>query len=121
MEIDDPRDPSMAVLELFGLVPERAELRTEDADRDGVAGAGQHLADPLLEIRLHVALQSGVAVDDLLDVGDGVLVVDGGIDADPVFAEVHADDLVGGERLADVRTEVSDARDLPQLLAGPLW
>ena len=36
----------------------------------GVAGAGEHLVDPLPQVGLHVAAEARVARDDLLDLGD---------------------------------------------------
>ena len=78
----------------------------------------EDLPDPFLEVGLHVAVQAGVAVDDLLDLRERLVVVGRGIDADPVLAEVGADDLVGMQRLADVRAEVAHARDRAQLSAA---
>ena len=82
-------------LDLIGLGPQHVEVRAEDADHDGVARAGQHLADAFLEVGLHVPLEARVAVDDLLDLGEGLVVVGFRRHADPVLAEVDAHDLVG--------------------------
>ena len=48
-------------------VAQRLEVGAEEPHDDRLAGAGEHLLDPLLEVGLHVAVQAGVAVDDLLD------------------------------------------------------
>ena len=40
----------------------------------------EDLVDPLVEVGLHVAVQPGVAVDDLLDRGEGLVVVGGRVD-----------------------------------------
>ena len=52
-----------------------------------------------------------------MDGGQRFVVIRVGIDADPVLREVHANHFVGGFGLADVRAEVADARDRPELLA----
>ncbi len=82
----------------------------------GSAGSGEDLVDPFVEVGQHVVIQARVAIDHLLDLGERLVVVGGGIDADPVLTEVRADDLLGQERLADVGPEVCDAGDRPEVL-----
>ena len=52
---------------------------------------GQDLVDALVEIGLDIAVNAGIAVDHLLNGSDRLVVVDVGIDADPVLGEVDAD------------------------------
>ena len=108
------------MLDFVGLRAQHVQIRAEDPDYDGVAGPGEHLFHALLEVRLHVALQAWVAVDDLLDLRDRFVVVDVRRDADPVLGEVDAVGFVGQQRLPDVRAEVVHAGDCPQLLADLL-
>ena len=107
-----PANDLEALLDVVGQILERRQIRPVDADDDRVARAGEHLADALLEVGLDVAPQTGIAVDDLLDGGERLVVVDRRVDADPVLAEFDAVRLVGDERLADVGAEVADAGDL---------
>ena len=116
--LDDAVDPGDGLADLLGLVPQDLEVGAADADDDGLAAAGQDLADALLEIGLDVATEPRVALDHLVDLVERLVVVDLGVDADPVLAEVDADHLVGGQGLADVGAEVADPGDGPQLLAG---
>ena len=83
-----------------------------------VVRAGEHFADAFLEIGLHVAIHARIAVDRFRDLVERFIVRRRRIDADPVFAEIHADHFVHDEGLADVGAEVADAGDRTQLLAG---
>ena len=118
MEVDDALDLCELLLQLVGLLAQHDQIGAEDADDDRIAGSGQHLADPLLEIGLHVTPQARIALNHLLDRRERGVVVHGRIDADPVLAEVDAVNLVRLQRLADVRPAVADALDLTQLRAG---
>ena len=121
MEVDDARDHIELVLDLLGEVLQLPEVVPVDPDDDRIARTGQDLADPLLEIGLHVAPQAGIAVDHLQDGGVRLVVVDGRVDADPVLAELDTVRLVGDERLADVRAAVADTRDRSQLVRRRRW
>ena len=76
------------------------------------------LLDALAQVGLHVAVDARVALDRPLDGRERLVVVGLRADADPVLAEVDAVDLVGEQRLADVRAAVAHAGDLAQVLAG---
>ena len=88
-------------------------MRTDDL----VAGPGQDLVDPFVQVRLDVVEHAGVAVGDRFDLLERRGVVGLRIDADPVLAELDAGDLLAEQRLADVRSEIADARDRPQVPA----
>ena len=98
-------------------VAQDGQVGPVDAHDDRFARAGQDLLDPLPQVRLHVAVEPGVALDRRMDGGQRRVVVDVGADADPVLAEVHPVDLVGHEGLPDVRAAVADAGDLPEVPA----
>ena len=73
----------------------------------------------LLQVGLHIAVKPGVTVDHLLNLGHRLVIVDIGIDADPVLAEINTDDLVHDEGLPDVlrscgRLEWTAAHDCPE-------
>src|SRR5205085_4471728 len=107
------------LLDLVGLGAQHAQVRTVDPHDHGLAGPGQYLLDALLEVGGDIPLQPRIAVDNLLDGGNRLVVVGVRIDRDPVLTGVHAHDLIGEERLADVGAEVPYARDRPELLAAP--
>ena len=109
------------LLDLGRLLPQHVEVLTVDADDDGLAGAGQHLPDALLQVGLHVTADPRIAVDHLLDPGQRLVVGRRGVDADPVLTELRAHRLVRDERLADVGAEVAHARDGLELLGGLRW
>jgi hypothetical protein len=98
-------------VDLLGLFPEELQVLAEDADGDGVAGAGQDLPDPLLQVREHVAEDPRVAIDDAPDAGDRLVVVHGPVDADPVLPEIDTVGLVPQQRVADVGARVPHAGD----------
>ena len=77
VQVDQPRDAAERLLDLRRLGPQDRQVGTEDAHDDGVAGARQDLADPLLQVGLDVAPQPRVAVHDFLDRRVGLVVVDG--------------------------------------------
>ena len=112
--------PSMCVSFEATSVLQQAELgevRSVDADRDLVAGPGKDLVDSFVQVRLDVAEHAGVAVGDRFDLLERRGVVGLRIDADPVLAELDAGDLLAEQRLADVGSEIADARDRPQVPA----
>ena len=106
--IADPVDLRERVSHLVRLAVDEIEIRPEDAHDDRLARAGDHLVDPLVQVRLHVVEHPGIAGDGVLDGGSRLLVVGRGADGDPVLAEVDSRDLVGQERLPDVSPEVLD-------------
>src|SRR5439155_19037140 len=87
---------------------------------DRLLGAGQHLFDALLEIGLHVAIEPGVTVDQLLNFRQRLVVVDLGIDADPVLREIDAVWLIAGDGAPDVGAAVADPGNGNQLTTGLL-
>ncbi len=115
----DAGDAFERLLHGGGVRLELLDLGTEDADDDGRARAREDFLDALAQVGEQVALESRVAVHDGLDLGDGRVVVDRRIEADPQLGEVRADDLVGHFGAADVRAEVPDAGNRHQLVAGP--
>ena len=72
----------------------------------------------LAQVGEHVAEEAGIAVDHFLDPLDRSVIIGLLVKADPQFGEVRADHLVSLFGAADMRTEVADARDRPQLLRG---
>ena len=94
-----------------------SEIRAEDADDDRLAGASQNLANALLQIGLHIPVEAGITLHHFLDPGMRLVVVGVPADADPVLAEIDADDLIGGEGLADMGAEVAYAWNGAQFLA----
>jgi hypothetical protein len=61
-----------------------------------------------LQVGLHVALEPPDSRRPPSGCGHGLVVVDLGVDADPVLGEVDADGLVGQGALPDVGAEVPD-------------
>src|SRR5215211_9193269 len=117
--VDEAGDVLHLLRDLIRLGVKHVEVGAIDAHDDGFARARKHLLDPFSQVGLHVPIEPGVAVDRLLDGDQSIVIVDCGIDADPVLAEVHAVGLVGQESLSYVRSAVAHARDLPQVLTGP--
>jgi hypothetical protein len=115
MEIDHAGDLLERLLDLFRLLPQDRQVGAEDAHDDRIRGARQHLPDPLFQVRLDVAPDPRIPVDDLLDRLARLAVVDGRVDADPVLAKVDTDDLVREQSLADVGAAVADSGDRAQL------
>ena len=93
LEVDRDLDLGHVVLELDVLLDDAVDAAHQvlDVVRGGraassrsspkifttmrLARAGEHLADPLLQVGLHVAAKARVAVDHLLDRGEGLVVV----------------------------------------------
>ena len=48
---------------------QNVEIRAEDADDDRLASPGQDLANALLQIGLHIAVEAGIALHHFLDLG----------------------------------------------------
>ena len=116
LRVGEARDPLEGGAELLGLGPQDLEVGALDPDDDRMAGAGQHLPDPLLQVGLDVGDQARVVVHDRLDLVDRLVVVDLGVDADPVLAELRPHRLVRLVGLADVGAEVADPGDGGELL-----
>ena len=75
---------------LVGLGAERRRgRRRRCARRSASRGARQHLVDALAQVGLHVVVEPGIGVDDLLDRRERLVVVGVAVDADPVLAEVR--------------------------------
>src|SRR5829696_5133762 len=119
MRVDEAGDVLHLLRDLISLGVKHIEVGTIDAHNDGFAGARQDLPDPFSQVCLDVPIKPRVGIDRILDGCQSLVIVDLGIDADPVLAEVHAIGLVGQESLPNVRSAVAHARDLPQVLTGP--
>src|SRR5215212_12145777 len=65
-------------------------------------------------------IEPRVAIDRILDGGQSLVIVDCGVDADPVLTEINTGYLLPQESLPNVRSAVAHARDLPHVLAAPL-
>ena len=118
VDLVDAVDGAQHRLDLLRLGSQDLEVGAEEPHDDGLALPPDHLGDALGQVGLDVGEQPGIASDHLGDLLSGLVVVDLGIDADPVLAEVHSRGLLAQKRLADVGAEVPHARDLPQLLAA---
>ena len=88
-----------------------------DANHDRFLGSGKDLFDSLVEIGLHVAVNTGVTLRDRADLLDDLVAIHVWICGDPVLPEVDARDLLAQECLPDVRAEGPDARYRPQVAA----
>ncbi len=109
-------DGGERVVDLLRLGPQDGGVGAVDADDDRVAGAGEDLPDPLLQVGLGVPDDARVSVDRRGDGLEGRVVVRLGVDGDPVLAELRPHRLVGLEGLADVGAEVAHPGDRLQFL-----
>src|SRR5829696_7413776 len=116
-------DDAIYVLDLAGdlvrLAAKHFEVGTGDTHDDGLGRARQRFLDGFPQIRLHVAIETGVAIHGIPDGGHGLVVVDLGADADPVLAEVHAMHLLPQHGLPYVGSAVAYSGDLAQVLTSP--
>ena len=117
VQVDDAVDSRQSILHLRSELLEDVHVVAIDSDDDGLGVSGQHLPDSLLQVGLHVAIEAGIAVHRLLNFRHRLVVVDRGIDADPILPEIDADHFIHDQGLPDVGTEVADARYAPQLFA----
>src|SRR3954454_14982817 len=97
MQVDEALDTRKSLFHVDGMPTQDIKLRAEDAHHDRFAGAGQHLFDPLPQIGLDVAVDSGVAVDRLMNGVQRLVVVGLRIDTDPILGEVDANYLVSNQ------------------------
>src|SRR5574341_846893 len=111
MQVYDALDLGQNIFDMMRSLLEDVQVVAIDAHDDGFGGPGKHLPDSLFQIGLHIAVDSRIAVYNLLNFVDRGIIVNLGVHADPIFPEVHADDLIHDQGLPDVRTEVSDPRD----------
>jgi hypothetical protein len=116
--VGDAVDAGEGLPHLLRLAAQHLQVLAVDAHHQAVARAAEDGVDPLLRVGQHLAVEPGVAVDHLLDAGDGLVVVGGRVDAHPQLAGVDADDLVRGHGAAHVGADVADPLELLQLLAG---
>src|SRR5918995_3668736 len=119
MRVDNAGDALYPARDLVCLGAEHIEVGAIDAHDDGFARARQYLPDPFSQVCLDVPVEPRVSIDHVRHGGQSLVVVDRGIDADPVLAEVHAVGLVGLKSLPYVRSAVAYAGDLLQVLTGP--
>src|SRR5215207_3776535 len=61
-------------------------------------------------------IDPGVTIDRILNGGQSPVIVNRGVEADPVLAEVHTGYLLPQESLPNVRSAVAHAGDLPHIL-----
>ena len=73
-----PSMPPRSVLHLLRLLAQGVQVRTEQADDDRLAAAGDDLLGALVQVGLAVAEEAGVVSDDLVDGRDRLVVVDVG-------------------------------------------
>src|ERR1700694_3784487 len=93
------------LLSLSRLIPEDAQVLSVDAHYDRLLRPRQHLFDPLVEICLHVPVDTWIALNDGADASERFVVVGVGVDANPALTEVDSDHLFAKQRLPDVRSE----------------
>ena len=67
MQVFDAGDVLKRVLDFIGLCLNLFQIRTEDADHERFAGAGEHLIDSFVEVGLDVAEESGMGLNDFFD------------------------------------------------------
>ena len=115
LQIHEPGDSGQGVLHLSGRLAKDLQIMAIGAHHNRLLASCQHLFDAFLEIRLDVAIEPGVAVDELLNLGQRFVVVHLGVDADPVLGEVDAVRLVAGDGATDVGATVADPRNGDQL------
>ena len=120
MQVDEARDVLDGALNLLGAASQDMEIGTENAHHDRFARARENLLDPFPQIRLDIAVQAGVAGDHGLDARVRLVIVDPGVDADPVLGEVHVVRFVSPDRAADMGAEVPHTGNSAQLAARRL-
>ena len=98
---------------------QHGQVGPEGAHDDRGAGAREDFLDALLEVREHVPVEAGIAVDQVLDFRDGLRQIDVRLDADPQLGEVGAHDFVGHFGAADVRAEIAHAGNARAILGWP--
>src|SRR6185437_16410918 len=82
--------------------------------------SGQHLVDPLVQVRRLLAKEARVFVDRLSDLVERPLIVGVRAQAQPILREVDAVDLLALDGAADVGAEPADAGDGAEVATGPL-
>jgi hypothetical protein len=120
LDFVDPLDRDQGLPHDFRLVAQDRQIVTEDAHDDRLARPCQNFLDPLAQVGFDTTKEARITVDHFLDRGNRLVVVDVGIDADPVLAVGDTDNLVRQECLADVRTEIANSGDRAQFAADAL-
>src|SRR4029077_12380113 len=105
--------------DLVGFSAQGPQVFAVGAHDDGFLPAGEHLGDPLVQVRLHLAEQARVSVRDRVDAVEGGLVVRPGREADPDLPQVDAGHFLAEQRLTDVGANALYAGDGQQLTADP--
>ena len=75
---------------------------TINAHDDGRTRSRQNFLDSLFEVSQQISVQSGVAIDDALYLGNSCVVVLRFIDADPKLGKIRTDDFIRNCRAPDV-------------------
>src|SRR3954447_13096423 len=114
-----PLDGCKRLAHELRLLAQHGEIGTENAHHNRLAFPRQNLFDALIQIRLHTAKQTRIAVHHLLDSGNRLLVIDVRVDADPVLTVGDADDFICQKRLTYMSAEIANAWDGTQLMAYP--
>ena len=80
MELDrqgfQARDAIETVLHSFSLLAQLSDVLAIDAHHHRLLGPGQNFPDTLLQIGLDIAIEAGIAVNDFLQPGDRLLIID---------------------------------------------
>ena len=119
-QIRDAFDVFKRFLHLFRFGLKHVQVLPVNPDDNGIARAGEHFANSLLQISLHVADEPGITIHGFLNPLHGLVVVHRRINAHPVFSEIDAIRFIGQRCLTYVRTGIANAGNLQQLGASSL-
>ena len=104
--------------DLSGVGAQCVEIRTEDAHDNAGAGSGEHFFDSLAQKRQQITREAGIAIDNGLGFVNCFVVVHVGVEADPEFGEVGADDFIGDLGTANVRALIAHAWHGHEIMRG---
>src|SRR5262249_39191435 len=118
LQIGDAVDRRQRLLHVLRRAIEHRPLRTEDAHDNGFVGTGQDFTHALGQVGSDVSREAGITVDHALDGGDRLLVVRVRIDRQPELAGVLSCDLSRWHGTPQLRADIADPRQRPQLAGG---